>query len=232
MNIYTCYTPSHFKLYWRYFCPTVCFDVSVVAKKLPGIGDGKYKNQYWAEATRLKLEMIIEIIDNAIDDIFVFCDVDVQLFGPITDLIVHEIIDKDIITQKDPSKDYEFMYCTGFMAIRMSEKVRAFFTDVLEYMALNPECDDQDAFNVVARRSELRFGTFDENIVWSHRKMWRPGTAISFPDEMLVHHANWTFSIDHKIAQMETVSKLYAEKFGGKFLIERTKNFRNRNIVN
>jgi len=210
----------------------VCFDASVVSKKLPGIGDGKYKNQYWTEATRLKLEMILEIIDNAIDDIFVFCDVDVQLFGPIADLITYEIVDKDIITQKDPSKDHEFMYCTGFMAIRLSREVRSFFANVLECMISNPEYDDQDAFNVVARQSELRFGTFDEDIVWSHRKMWRPGTAISFPDKMLVHHANWTFSLDHKISQLETIAKLYTQKFGPKYLTERIKSFRNREITN
>lgn len=231
MNIYCCYTPSHKPIYWRYFQKSVCFDNSLVAKQLPEFGSGKYKNQMWQEATRQKTEMIIEIIDYGLDDIFIFSDVDIQFFGPITDLVTKAIIGHDIVLQQDPSAKYELMYCTGFMAIRLSNKIKKFFESILELMDERQELDDQDAFNLLAREPhDLKLGTFDPKIVWSHRKMWRAGQEIEFPDEMLIHHANWTSSIEDKIAQLELILKMYYERFGPGFLQERTTAFRDRSI--
>jgi hypothetical protein len=204
-----------------------------VVKELPKIGDGKYKNELWCEATKKKLEIILEIINARIDDIFIFSDVDVQFFGPLTDLVTHHIYNNDIVTQKDPSKDHDVMYCTGFMAIRICPRMREFFENVLALMEENPELDDQDAFNEVARISDIRINTFDDKAVWSHRKMWKPndGQELEVPDDIIVHHANWVYSIEHKAAQLEEAINIYRKRFGNKFLMNRIKDFRDREIV-
>lgn len=234
MNIYSCYTPSHRRICWKYFEETICYDISLVSFLLPKIGDGNYKNVNWTEATKHKILSILKIIDLGIDDIFIFSDVDVQFFGPITDLITESIKEYDIVTQHDPSMRYDHMYCTGFMAIRPSEKIRNLFQSTLDLMEEKPRLDDQDAFNVVIRETnnDVNIGLFDQNKVWSHRKMWEPGTPLEIPEDILVHHANWTVNVQNKEAQLEEVSKIYEEKHGVGYLYNRASKFRDRDIFN
>jgi len=231
MNIYSCYTPSHKKMYWKYFQNSVCFDVSVVSYLLPEIGNGNYKNEHWIEATKHKIVSILEIIDLQIDDIFIFSDVDVQFFGPITDFITDSIVDYDIVAQNDPSLKYDQMYCTGFMAIRNTPSIRDLFQNALNLMETEENLDDQDAFNMVVNGSSTKIGLFDQDAVWSHRKMWQPGTELKIPDNILVHHANWTFSVEHKEAQLEEVLEIYRSIHGDDYLQHRTSNYRDRGIM-
>lgn len=214
MNLYTCYTPSHKPLYWKYMVNTVYFDTSLVVHELPEIGDGTYRNPKWTVATHRKILMIQEVLKADIDDIFMFSDVDVQFFGPLTDIVTHSIRDYDIVTQADPSRDYDVMHCTGFMAIRVNDEMRDLFKKVLIQMAEKPNLDDQDAFNVVVREGNYNIGTFDPQIVWSHRQQWNPDDPISVPKECAVHHANWVHGVRHKAMQLDTVRNQYHTRYG------------------
>lgn len=232
MNIYSCYTPSHKKLYWKYFQSSVCFDTSVASFVLPECGNGTYKNELWTMATKSKLEAILEIIDSNIDDIFIFSDVDIQFFGPLTDLITDSIRHCDLVTQNDPSLKYDQMYCTGFMAIRNKPRVRALFQATLDLMNQDSNLDDQDAFNIVARdTTNVKIGLFDQNVVWSHRKMWKPGDELEVPEEILVHHANWTHTLNDKEIQLEEVANLMNQRLGADHLQKRTANYRDRSMT-
>lgn len=222
MNIYTCYTPSHKHMYWKYFAGSLCFDVSLVSKQLPAIISNVYRDQEWLEIIKHKLEIIIDIINYGIDDIFVFSDVDVQFFGPITDMIMQHICGYDIITQDCTNSRNELSYCTGFMAIRISEEVKNFFYDILKTIEDKPEMDDQDAFNELAKTTKLKIGVFHKDAVWSYGKSWNSNINIVIPNDILVHHANWVFSVESKIAQMKHVINTYSKMHGTEFLSERT----------
>ena len=201
-------------MYWQYMANSLYFDTSLIVQELPAIGDGSYRNTQWTDATRRKIEMIITILEHGIDDIFMFSDVDIQFFGPLTDIVTHCIKEHDIVTQKDPSKNYDLMHCTGFMAMRVTKENKRLFKQTLQRMIDDPASDDQDAFNEIVREGAWNIGTFDEDIVWSHRKMWRAGDDIDVPESVAVHHANWVYSVEDKLAQLEAVKNQYRERYG------------------
>lgn len=221
MNIYTCYTPSYKQMYWKYFAGSLCSDISLLSKQLPPITSNIYRDQEWLQIIKHKLEHIINIINFGIDDIFIFSDVDVQFFGPITDMIIYHMHGYDIVTQDCANNRNELPYCTGFMAIRISDKVKEFFCNILKTIENEPTMDDQDAFNELAKTTSLKIGVFHKDAVWSYGKSWNDNTNIVIPRDILIHHANWAFSIESKIAQMKQVINTYSKIHGTEFLSER-----------
>lgn len=42
-------------------------------------------------------------------------------------------------------------------------------------------------------------------------EFWEPGKTIVIPEKPLIHHANWTIGIQHKLAQLQLVKRLVRE---------------------
>jgi len=105
--------------------------------------------------------------------------------------------------------------CTGFMAIPNNPYSRAFARHARRWLEIcdHPEIGDQNACIEVLRRSPdcLTFG-FPPVSYWSPGSSlgrWLPGRRLKPPRQMILHHANHTVGIGHKIQQLRTVEAMF-----------------------
>jgi hypothetical protein len=42
--------------------------------------------------------------------------------------------------------------------------------------------------------------------------LWEPGLPLTVPENIFVHHANWTVGVSNKIAQLSYVRKIVEER--------------------
>lgn len=208
MNLYTCYSPSHKALYEEYFLPSIPSDVALITLYLPIESNGRYNNKQWIATSRKKLRSMACVIDyhnhTKSDDIIVFCDVDVQMFGPITDMVLDAMVDKDVVTQLNTHSDLP-KYGMGFMAMRTNTGAGELLLQAYHTMLIRPELDGQDMFNELIVACDLRIGTFSTEQVWSPSQTWSLAMQPDLPANVVVHHANRTQSLTHKTAQLEMI---------------------------
>lgn len=176
----------------------------------------------WIETMHRKIDLIIRAIKESWGDIFIHSDVDVQFFWPTEGVILKLIDEKDMVTQcNDPAGNL----CAGFFACRANDRTLALWQEIKNSLGQNNK-NDQDLLNDYLRNRKNRF-----NIHWSYLpksffgggtfsgKRWEPGMDLVIPEQPVMHHANWTVGIDHKIAQLEHVrnqvmKKPFAMRYG------------------
>ncbi|MDD3896569.1 MAG: putative nucleotide-diphospho-sugar transferase [Candidatus Peribacteraceae bacterium] len=61
------------------------------------------------------------------------------------------------------------------------------------------------------RSISLRWGCLPEQF-YSPGKFWHPGEQLDIPQDIVLHHANWTIGIQNKIAQLEYVRRIVSER--------------------
>ena len=90
MNLYTTYTPSHSILYHKYFKRTLPreFELVAVEDKEQHCASGNFYSSGWSETCYKKVELFLRACEENIGDLFFYCDVDVQFFGPIKDNLI------------------------------------------------------------------------------------------------------------------------------------------------
>ena len=146
MKLYGIATPSHSVLKDKWFLKTLKDDYEVVIVPFDLVRGGNFKDANFLRAVRAKVDLILRAIQENWNQIFIFSDVDIQFFKP-TKRIVLDLMDgKDMVIQRDSPKG---MMCTGFFACRGNEKTLAIWTDVREFMRLNLNEGDQEAFNAI-----------------------------------------------------------------------------------
>lgn len=198
MKVYTYYTESHRIMFEKYFKPSV-LDLDIEST----IGDqecqtGSYYQDGWKKTTMKKVDVFIRAVKENMNDIFVFSDVDIQFFGPIKDQLLNELGDGDIAIQND----YNGGLCSGFFICRGNERTLKMF----ESMKNNYDSylEDQHALNMNLKFCNVkvlsnRFWTFG-----SYGTQWK-GQNFDIPDNLLMHHSNWTEGIDNKIKLLDIV---------------------------
>jgi len=129
----------------------------------------------------------------------------------------------DIVCQAD---DREGLLCTGFFVARGTDALRGLWQCVRDRAIVDGR--DQLAFNELvredarsARRRTVRAGTLPREFFGagcglrqpegydSERRfhLWEPGVELDVPEDVVVHHANWTVGVDRKLAQLELVAE-------------------------
>ena len=134
-------------------------------------------------------------------DPFLHCDIDVQFLAPSKDVLMEELGDYDIAFMDDYGTA-----CCGFHICRPSKKLADFFDLCYETDGVN----DQDALNKIIRTSDLRWKLLS-GLFWNYghhrRGIWVQYNwdSMDIPSDILVHHANFTYGQDNKIAMASRV---------------------------
>jgi hypothetical protein len=164
---------------------------------------GDYMTAGYPETTRDKVSMFIDAIDVAQkegDGYFVAADCDVQFFGRTKELLLEAIEDYDIAAQVTHyARDAP---CTGFFICRASDKMRRFFEAVMPRI----DAKHHDQHIVIDMQALIRVKLLG-NQFWSNCRRWRPGQPLNVPDDIVIHHANFTMGVADKLAQLRLVKE-------------------------
>ena len=223
LRLYSIYTKSHQILKEDWFLPTIPdeFDLRITQSSLPG---GDYRTNQFKLAILEKADFIISAIQECLGKTFVYSDVDIQFFRPVRSVLEEAIKDNDIACQRD-SPGIRGQLCTGFFIVKANQRTLRLWQ--LVRSGINKEGRDQRKFNRLLRTIQhirlpfmelcpkINYSYLPENIYSAgtyEGKHWSPGMPLSIPNDIILHHANWTEGMNNKIAQLEYVKSLVMEK--------------------
>ena len=220
-RMYLFITPSHEQMFHDYFLPSLQDDYELVIRRFDQTCPSAcFMESGWKATVIKKVEMLIDACADPENKgkIFLYSDIDIQFFKPTQQIIFDLMADKtlDIVIQKDHEKGTA---CTGFLACRASDRTRVFWCYVRDIMleSMNAErpIGDQAAFNILVNLQSTQ-----RHIKWSFLpetflgpgiiigERWTPGVELSIPQDIVMHHANWTVGIENKIKQLSYVRSL------------------------
>ena len=204
MKLYTTFTPSHKVLYENYFLKTLPneFELKVYKEPVQYCPSGNFYSEGWSETCYKKVEIFLRACKENMGKPFFYCDVDVQFFSDIKNILLEELGDKDIACQNDITT-----YSSGVFICRGNEKTLHMF----ETMLANFDKEDQTTLNNhihLCNHKFLsgRFFTFGHIVP---RPWYGPGDSFAAPKKMVVHHANWVVGVKKKMQIMDYVRSQY-----------------------
>ena len=210
LPLYIFYTPSHEKLRKEWFLPSLqdyfILHEKQYAQECP---TARWMSPGWTRTTKHKIEIILQAIEEQWGGIFVYADVDIQFFAPVTNHIMRALKDTDIVFQKD---DDAGTVCTGFFACRAHEKTKKFFQEVYKLMQKSSLHSDQPMVNFCLEKKAKKYG-----IRWEYLPdiFWSGGHALSrdhekffIPQNIVMHHANGAVNVADKMVQLRYVKNV------------------------
>jgi|688.fasta_scaffold626477_2 hypothetical protein len=210
MKVYTFFTDSH-KVFLNNFIETFPFEegLDLEIKYFPQeCRSGKYREDGWKKTMWKKVEYIIESLNETEDnEMFVHADIDIQFFGNIKNDLI-QLIDssnKDILFQDDGG-----VVCMGFFICRKNEKTLSFFKKVLEF--LNSFEDDQVATNYFLKENTVSYGILPQRyytVGIKHGLWFGDETKFEIPNDILMHHANYTKGVDNKLKLLKHIKEIF-----------------------
>jgi hypothetical protein len=221
--LYCLHTASHAVLYEQWFRATLPDEFDLRPVRCDESEGGSYRDPAWSRAVLAKLDLIERAIEDNPGAPLVYSDVDVQFFAPVRDRLLAGLGDLDIVCQCD---DHRGRLCTGFFAARGSDRLAGLWRKVRAHA--HQEGRDQRAFNALVREDgQIRAGALPAAFFGAGCGLepgrddaalpgnWTPGTPLTVPSDMVMHHANWTVGVDNKIAQLRYVAALRTETTSG-----------------
>ena len=210
VKLYTFYTPSHRVFLDEWFLPSLQDDYEIDIEFHEQIcPDAQFLAEGWTQTTIKKIDLIIRAIQENWGYVFVYSDVDIQFFKPTKDVLLKLLDDLDIIFQRNSPSD---TVCTGFFMCRANKRTLRFWHAVKKYMQEHTEKSDQRSTNTLLHAKgnpfEIAFGYLPVEFFCGGTltgKAWHPNQELKTPDNIVLHHANWTPGIKNKIAQLEYV---------------------------
>lgn len=206
MRLYTTFTPSHRGLYEGYFLRTLpaCFDPVVVEHDDQPCARASYSTTGWGATCMRKSDLFIRACEENMGGFFFYCDVDVQFFAEgLDDTLMEELMDYDIACQDDVGE-----FNSGVFVCRCNDRTLGMFRMARE----NYEENDQFSLNKhihMCRAKKMSRRFFTTGLVL--KSLWKGQTEFGVPEDMVVHHANWTFGVPNKIRLLDMVRKKYDE---------------------
>jgi hypothetical protein len=218
IKLYTFYSESH-KVFIPWFEnsikdvePSICPIFKEVEQRCKS---GEFASSGWNDSMRQKFEYLIDIINNETNGYFIFSDIDVQFFRPITEQAPEILKNYDIVFQNDYGS-----VCTGFFYCRVNERTKNLFTEGLK--RISSFRDDQDCVDFILKSNiiqGLKYQLLPEEYFTygkyfpQHGRIW-DGSDINFeiPDNIITHHANYTIGIKNKINLLQLVREKYQSK--------------------
>jgi lipopolysaccharide biosynthesis glycosyltransferase len=200
MKLYTIFSPSHKIMYDDFFLKTLPNEFELVSKEIPQeCSTGEFYKEGWSKTCYRKVEFFIQACEENIGKNFIYSDVDIQFFGKIKDALLNELGDYDIACQNDTGP----YYCSGFFICNANQRTLNMFN----MMKKNYNKEDQTSLNeqihlVKSKFLSRRFFT----VAHSTNSVWN-GQDFYVPNDILIHHANWTGGIDNKIRLLDLVGK-------------------------
>ncbi len=211
MNIYTTYSNTH-KVFLPWFNSIKLVESNLtpvyteIEQKCP---TGEFASEGWNDATKQKLENLIDITNSDNDDFFVFSDVDVQFFKPVWELGKRALENHDIVFQND----YYGAQCTGFFYCRINDKTKSLFQEALKihHSHRDDQTSIQAALKLVSglKHALLPKEYFTYGMYFDH---WHGQDQFFVPKNMVLHHANWVMGVENKVKLLEATRRNYEQK--------------------
>ena len=214
MKIYTLFTPSHRLLFENYFLKTFPFEDRVELKVLfkKQLGNAEFHSEGWRETMHYKTRCFIQAAEEVKDQgIFMFIDPDIQFFRPFYDDVMDHMKDNDAVFQND----YNGGVNTGFFAMRSTAKTRNFLQLVEDNLHRFQE--EQQCFNFIINKfykhPDLAFNVSMLPLrYWTYGQFntnWNGEEEFNIPQDIIMHHGNWTKPFSNKIKLLDLVRKKY-----------------------
>ena len=212
MKIYTYYTPSHEVFFKNYFLPTakVEFDVVSRCENMQFCKSAKFCSNGWRETQYNKVLFWIDAVKSNMGDLILCSDVDVQFLGSCKSILQKSAKNNDLIFQvNDPSGGI----CSGFFVCRCSHKTLSFFEIVARRLKRIMHEDgggEQFVMSDIFREGwhGLKISKLDMDEFWSPRIKYKKVKSLKVPENILVHHANWTVGVQNKTLQLDHVNTI------------------------
>ena len=230
IKAYTLFTDSHKVFLEKYLLPSFPYREEVdltILYKPQRCKSGSFEDSGWRETMRDKATCFVDGITSCNEnEIFMFIDPDIQIFGDFYDDVINCLKDKDVVFQNDVIGGVN----TGFFAVRNNKKTRAFFKTVLGN--LDNFDQEQQLANHLLRSADqyptinIRWGFLPDKY-WTYGHIaaqrttktengykggWNPDADdFDIPSDIVIHHGNWTSGIANKIAILDIVKKKYED---------------------
>jgi len=218
MKMYIFYTPSHVEMFEKFFLPSLtAYDNYEIISEVyeQQCESGEFMKTGWIETMHHKVDLVIRAIKENWGKVFVHADVDIQFFGPTQEIIREAMEGKDLVIQQD---DPWGLMCAGFFACRGNEKTLKLWQIIKQ--VIDEQINDQQVLNVLVRKRNDQF-----NIVWDYLprtqfcgsgsfsgKYWEPGMTLQVPENILMHHGNYTYGTENKILQLKHVKEVVEKR--------------------
>lgn len=208
MKVYTFFTDSH-RVFLPFFLDSFPFEdgLNLEIKYFPQeCENGEYHSNGWKKTMERKVEYILYSLENTNDgEYFIHSDIDIQFFGKIKNDLETLVknTDKDILFQNDG-----IQVCMGFFICRKNEKTFNFFKKILS--ELHNHRDDQYAANYFLNEMNIFYDKLPERYytIGIQHGVW-DGNLTDFyvPNDILMHHANFTVGVDNKIKLLKLIKE-------------------------
>ena len=187
MKIFCCYTPSHTRLYYDDFLPTVPAAFTVHPEVVDISGDGNYHTQQFVDCVTRKVDLILKSLHGNSGDVIIWSDVDIQFYRLTRELTIHELGDHDIAFQSagTPPKDIN----SGFFICRCNDRVIRFFEKVRDRMR-NEDAGDLEEWVINRILPTLN----PSELCWRYlpRRFYARSNRWPPPRDLVLYHANAT----------------------------------------
>lgn len=219
IKVVTLYSPSHEKMLNDYFLPSFpkndFLDLKIIkeeqhAGEQPEFNSPKWK-RFMIEKSRILYEELLSISEN---DFYVFLDTDIITVNDFTKHLISKMKDLDVYCQSDSPFPMQPNYCTGILALKNNNRVRALLkatygmmkgTLKLENIDSNLFKNEQEIFTFFASKHRyfdelygLKLETMPFDVAFTYgslnRGIWSDGSPdFSIPDKkkLLWLHANY-----------------------------------------
>ena len=246
MRFCVAYSDSHRRFLDDFFLKTFPFEqeVSLILQRLPQKCSGSLFSNGWRNQMIEKQKFINKSLETFfMNEVLVFSDVDITFYGDIKDDLIESLGDNDIAFMKDHNSN-QFGRCGGFFILKSNDKMRGLFSTVLNSLSSYDDSEattfntsEQQTINsVLSSMPEIKWtylppryythGLYVEGIknfseenqsgLWWENKDREERENMYIPDDMKVHHANWSSGIDNKIELLDFVHRKRSGKKDGK----------------
>jgi len=225
MKLYTVFTESHYGMFKDYFIKSFPFDpnLELVVKFKPQVcASSEFQSEGWRETMMYKVQCFIDAAyETEYGQCFMFADPDIQFFKPFHDDVLKHLGDADAIFQNDFGGGVN----TGFFMMRSTPVTRAFLQTVKGNLHNFPE--EQVCFNHLLRNFQIypkiafKWGMLPKEY-WTYGELaihratqqnpagtWQGNEEFDIPENIIIHHANWTTPFKNKIKLLDVVKEKY-----------------------
>lgn len=215
MKIYTHYSDSHQDMFHEYFLKSLRDIYSREELPLTAIYHsqttecGAFMSNGWLDTMDVKINTIIQAIEENYGNSFIFSDSDVQFFKPFMGELSKELEKYDLVTQEDRGT-----LCAGFFGCNANEKTRTLFSLIKENF--KSMINDQVCLNHFKNtvkysllNREQFYTTGNTFLSLDGSGIWDNTTKIIPPKTILMHHANYVVGVENKMKMLEMIKSNY-----------------------
>ena len=229
MKLYTVFTESHYEMFKEHFIKSFPFETNLelIVKFKPQVcASSEFHSAGWRDTMKYKVQCFIDAAyETKEGECFVFSDPDIQFFKNFSSDLLNHIQGYDAAFQND----YGGGVNTGFFIMRSTPKTKAFLKTVEGNLEKFPE--EQVCFNFlmqkfndisydkIAYRWKMlprEYWTYGE-LAWqrinhtNNSGTWQGHEDFNIPENIILHHANWTSNFKNKINLLNLVRNKYNE---------------------